>query len=549
MTESEAIFTSRIRKRTPLVYGFLLAVWVMIIVWQVWEHSRVKESARTALINRSHDIATTLGVVVRSLRRPQGIVRQERLEAALKELAQSGELVSVALLNASDEVVASAGKPIDMDLLRDTVQQRERWDEKSVTLVNPVDLGASVTPAGETNLPTIVLPPRDTTNTVRNVGRGFQRPEARPDEVNSSNVVSGVVSKRNEGDHNPENREGSRFFPPPPNDGDRNPVDREGRPRDDGGRNSGRGGRPPFGRPFWMDEKEYQSLIEKRGLHGLVMAMSTGSIQAASVQDLWLRFIIGCFAGGSVLGLGLAWQNLVKSSELQMHLLRASQMNSYLREMNIAAAGLAHETRNPLNIVRGMAQMISKEPNASEEIRNRSRAITDEVDRVTAQLNEFIDYSRPREVRRAPVVLSAVTGDVVRALQSDIEDKVVQLKIGGENLTVDADEQLLRQVLFNLLINSIQAVESHGEIQVVAEKSGSTEAQLEVRDNGPGVPPEHRNDIFKPYFTTHPNGTGLGLAVVQQIVLAHGWDISYIPNEPRGAIFRLSHLKLSSRTE
>jgi signal transduction histidine kinase len=530
MTESEAIFTSRIRRRTPLVYGLLLAVWVMVIVWQVWEHGRVKESARTALINRSQDIATTLSLVIRSQRRFGGIVSQERLESALKELAKSGELVSITLLNASGEVVASAGKPIDLS----TIRQGVRWDEKSVTLVNPVDLGANITQEGETNIPTIVLPPRNSTNAFRNIGRRSQRQEVAPAREGSSNVVTGAVTNRNDGDNGPGDRDEPRM-PPPPNEGDRTPR--------------GHRDRPPFGRPFWMDEKEYQSLIEKRGLHGLVMAMSTGSIQAVSVQDLWLRFIIGCFAGGSVLGLGLAWQNLARSSELQMHLLRASQMNSYLREMNIAAAGLAHETRNPLNIVRGMAQMISKEPNASEEIRNRSRAITDEVDRVTAQLNEFIDYSRPREVRRAPVVLSAVTGDVVRALQSDIEDKVVQLKTDGDNLTVDADEQLLRQVLFNLLINSIQAVEAHGEIRVIAEKSSSTEAQLEVRDNGPGVPLEHRNDIFKPYFTTHPNGTGLGLAVVQQIVLAHGWDISYIPNEPRGAIFRLSHLKLSSRTE
>ena len=549
MTESEAIFTSRIRKRTPLVYGFLLVVWVMVIAWQVLEHRRVTESERTALRNRAHDIATTLGVVVRSLRRFQGIVSQERLEAALKELARSGELMSVVLLNASDEVVASAGKPIDIDLVKGTVQQGERWDKKSLTKVYSVDLGASVTPEGATNLPTIVLPPRDATNTVRNLGRGFPRPEMRPDETGSSNVVSGVVTSRNEGDHNPGDREGPRFFPPPPPDeGDRNLGDREGRPRDDGGRNPrGRGGRPPFGRPFWMDEKEYQSLIEKRGLHGLVMAMSTESFQAASTQDLWLRFIIGCFAGGSVLGLGFAWQNLVRSSELQVHLLRASEMNTHLREMNVAAAGLAHETRNPLNIVRGLAQMISQEPNAAEEIKVRSRQITDEVDRVTAQLNEFINYSRPREVRRAPVVLSAVIGDVVRALQSDIEDKAVQLKIEGESLTVDADEQLLRQVLFNLVINSVQAVDPHGEIQIVSRKSSSTEAQLEVRDNGPGVPPELRSEIFKPYFTTHPKGTGLGLAVVQQICLAHGWDIEYVPNESKGAVFRLSRLELTSK--
>ena len=68
---------------------------------------------------------------------------------------------------------------------------------------------------------------------------------------------------------------------------------------------------------------------------------------------------------------------------------------------------------------------------------------------------------------------------------------------------------------------------------------------LEVRDNGPGVPSERRTEIFKPYFTTQKQGTGLGLAVVQQIVLAHGWEISCLPNEPRGAVFRITHINLA----
>ena len=289
-------------------------------------------------------------------------------------------------------------------------------------------------------------------------------------------------------------------------------------------------------------------MAEKRGLHGLVIAMSTESFSRASTQDLWLRWIISCFGGVSVVGLGLAWRNLEKSSELQMRLLRASQLNTHLKEMNVAAAGLAHETRNPLNIIRGLAQMISKRPDTPEEIRGRSREIADEVDRVTAQLNEFINYSKPREVRRAPVVLGQVTTEVVRALQSDIEDKAIQLDVVEENLTVEADEPLLRQVLFNLLLNAIQAVGGKGEIQIAARKNNGGEAILEVRDNGPGVPPERREEIFKPYFTTHQTGTGLGLAVVQQIVLAHGWDVEYLSNEPTGAVFRLSRLKLSLRS-
>src|SRR5205823_9752625 len=135
-------------------------------------------------------------------------------------------------------------------------------------------------------------------------------------------------------------------------------------------------------RPFGMSEQEYKSLLETRGLHGVVIALSTENFRRAVDQDLWMRWIIGCFAGVSVVGLGLAWGNLAKSSELQMRLLRASELNSHLKQMNLAVAGLAHETRNPLNIIRGLAQMISKQEETSTEVRGKSREIVDEADRV-----------------------------------------------------------------------------------------------------------------------------------------------------------------------
>jgi signal transduction histidine kinase len=96
------------------------------------------------------------------------------------------------------------------------------------------------------------------------------------------------------------------------------------------------------------------------------------------------------------------------------------------------------------------------------------------------------------------------------------------------------------------LINSIQAARENGRIQFAVERTEKNEAALEVRDDGPGVPAESRSQIFKPYFTTHQLGTGLGLAVVQQIVQAHGWEIECLGNQPLGAIFRISHLKLAA---
>jgi signal transduction histidine kinase len=221
-------------------------------------------------------------------------------------------------------------------------------------------------------------------------------------------------------------------------------------------------------------------------------------------------------------------------------------LNSHLKEMNLAAAGLAHETRNPLNIIRGMAQMLSKQTEAPADIREKSRVIVDETDKVTAQLTEFINYSRPREVRRSKVALNDAIGEVVRTLNHDIEEKKLRVEPAGEPFFIEADEQMLRQVLFNLLINAIQATGENGAIQIQTRRSSSSEAVIEIRDDGPGVPPERRLEIFKPFFTTHQKGTGLGLAVVQQMVLAHGWEIECLPNEPKGAIFRISHLKLAA---
>jgi len=503
------------------VYPLLGAVWLLVVVWQAEEHLHFKEAAKTNLSNRSKDIANTVSACIRGMRF-RGAVLQERLEPVLEELVNGGandlvkssELVSIALLNAAGDTVAKAGRPIDFTQ-QDILQRGERWGQHTVTFVNPVDLGASLTSEGGTN-PTVVLPRiQDLTNAFRD-GKPFREREPRPPPEPPPDAAG----------PGPTNRVDTPAERPPP------PRDREFRPR-----------RPPWLRG--LDEKEYQSLMENRALHGLVLAMSTDTLQAASARDLWLRTFIILLATVAALGSGLAWRNLVKSSDLQIRLVRASELNSHLREMNLAAAGLAHETRNPLNIIRGRAQMISNQQEIPPETREKSREIIDEADKVAAQLNEFINYSRPREVRRSALALGTVINEVVRALSYDLDEKKIRLQVAGDQVTIQADEQLLRQALFNLLINAIQAAKLGGEINVVIARQNAVEAMLDVRDSGPGVPPERRSEIFKPYFTTQKTGTGLGLAVVQQIVLAHGWEIQCLPNEPAGAIFRITHLKLA----
>lgn len=494
-----------LKRRSALIYGLLFGVWLLLAGWQAQEHLHVREQARLALVNRGADISTTLGIVLRSQRRFGGLVSKENLEDSLAQLVnqEKTELSGIALLNAVGEVVASAPHN-EFDASNfSAMTNAEVWGAQTVTLLNPVDLGTNLTRDIEgTNLP-IILSHQEFTNR-------FGEPPPRPRPEDTNNVSEGGPTPPGLSTNRPP-FEGRRFH---------------------------------FGRPRWMSAEQYQTLLQEKGVHSFVIVMSTLPLDAALQDDAWLRGIIIFFAAISAIGAGMAWRNVSKTSELQIRLVRASELNSHLREMNLAAAGLAHETRNPLNIIRGMAQMISKS-DASAELKEKSRAIVDETDKVTAQLNEFINYSRPREVRRARVSLNAAVAEVIRALNYDIEEKKISVDAKIEPLSIEADEQLLRQALFNLLLNATQAVEQNGQIQFVARREGADEAVLEIRDDGPGVPPEQRREIFKPYFTTHQKGTGLGLAVVQQIVLAHGWEIQCLPNEPKGARFQIRHLKLA----
>src|SRR6185437_8843946 len=459
-----------ISRRSTQIYGLLLVVWVLVVGWQVEEHIRVSEAAKTELRGRAEVFRNFLSATIRG-QRFRGAVLQARLEPVLdllvngqtNELSRPSELVGLTLLNSAGDSVISVGQT---NLTLATAAEGEYWGPDTVTFVTPVR-GVSFAEGTITN-PIVVLP--TPTNEMR--GRDFPRPE-RPSESESNAASTNAPATNASGGteaHNPPPREGEGPPPPPPGDG----GERRGRWR----------GRPPW--LSGLSDEEVRKLMAQRELHGLLLTMSTDKYQAIVTNDLWVRFVIIFFAGISAAGAALAWRTVARTSELQIRLVRASEMNTHLKEMNLAAAGLAHETRNPLNIIRGMAQMLSRQSDASPEIKEKSSAIVNETDKVTAQLNEFINYSRPREIRRAVLPLHAAVQEVVRALNFDLEEKKVKLEVKGEPVSIEADEQLFRQMLFNLLLNAVQALETGGEIQVITGKRAA-EAFLEIRDNGPGV--------------------------------------------------------------
>jgi two-component system sensor histidine kinase HydH len=198
-----------------------------------------------------------------------------------------------------------------------------------------------------------------------------------------------------------------------------------------------------------------------------------------------------------------------------------------------------------LNLIRGLAHMIADEA-PSPRLKEHAATIQEEADRVTVQLNEFINYSKPREPHFGPVAINRLIADVTRTLVPDIDEKQIQVQQPAASFVVEADEPLLRQALFNVLLNATQAVAQGGRIEIRLSAENAKEAMLEIADDGPGVPASQRTAIFKPYVTMRPKGVGLGLAIVNQIASAHHWTVSCEANTPRGACFRFRHLNIAA---
>ncbi len=494
---------SATRSRSLGVYAALFLCVAALGGWQWNEHRRFAENARQALINRGRDITSTLGIVVNSQRRFGYLVVKDRIESALNALLHPGELESIAILSATGEPIASAGPAVEITpaMMRGPGVY---WREHDLTLMNLMDLGVG--------------------------GPGAAGPAEEPVRPGTFVVTNPRMQKAlrsaaaNRGAANRPAAEGAESPPPP-----------------------GAAPRFPFSRPAWMDQEEYDSIIRKQGAHSLVISLSTAELRRTIRADLLLRSLVTLLASGLAFFSAFAWRNFYRNAELRIRLVKAGEMNSHLAEMNFAAAGLAHETRNPLNLIRGFAQMIALQPEATPKLRAHASAIVEEADRVTVQLNEFIDYSKPREAHFAPVEVAKLVADVARTLLPDIEDKQITVVPPAAPLAISADEALFRQALFNLLLNAVQAVAPGGRIEVRALATAGDEAVLEIADDGPGVPAAERANIFKPYVTMREKGVGLGLAIVHQIVAAHRWDIVCTANTPRGALFRLSHLKLAAR--
>jgi len=213
--------------------------------------------------------------------------------------------------------------------------------------------------------------------------------------------------------------------------------------------------------------------------------------------------------------------------------LRASTDYSHIEKLtNVGqiAAGIAHELNTPLgSIILSASSIIdaSERPEVVEE----STRIKKRAEHCSTVVKELLGYVRHGDKGREKHNLLAIVNKVTGLTTSECKQRNIQLstKHDVDNLVVPCNENQLEQVLFNLINNAIYAIEEQGTIEIsVRHDDLLKRAHLEVKDNGQGIPLEHREKIFDPFFTTKPGaqGTGLGLALCRKIIVEHGGDIS-----------------------
>lgn len=214
------------------------------------------------------------------------------------------------------------------------------------------------------------------------------------------------------------------------------------------------------------------------------------------------------------------------------------------------SAGLAHEIRNPLGVIKGSADMLNRKTAASEPLTAELAGyISSEVNRLNALVVRFLDFARPSKLELRPEPISEIVDRALDTASASVSHEGVKIERQyAPNLPeIPADAQLCEQVFVNLIANGLQAMQAQDgapgktlRVSIAREDSnGEPGVGVVVEDTGPGVPAELREQIFNPFFTSKKDGVGLGLSIVAKIVDDHRGTIHLEDNPPHGARFHV----------
>ncbi len=208
--------------------------------------------------------------------------------------------------------------------------------------------------------------------------------------------------------------------------------------------------------------------------------------------------------------------------------------NERLAAIGRMAGGVAHEVRNPLSSIKGLAFFLKNKFPAGSREQESASLLVQETERLNRTITEMLDLTRPAPLQFEAVDMAELLAQSLALMQAELAERQIDVRLdcaGGLPL-VHGESDRLRQVLMNVLLNALQAMEGGGKLTVTAAAAhDSGWLDILVSDTGRGIPAELLPQVFYPYFTTRESGTGIGLAISHKIIMEHKGSID-IQSEP-----------------
>jgi signal transduction histidine kinase len=217
-----------------------------------------------------------------------------------------------------------------------------------------------------------------------------------------------------------------------------------------------------------------------------------------------------------------------------------TQIKLKLALLNQISSGIAHEICNPLSSIKGASCLLHKRLEKNEEVEcfEYVNIIGEEADRLDKIIHDFISYSRPMRLEKEPTSVNDIIRKTVKLMEAEDSGIFIKLDMGNNLNLISADPSALKQVLLNIIKNSIEVC-SPGKELIIKTENVHPFVRISISDNGPGIAPELLEQIFEPFFTTKKNGMGMGLHICQQIITAHEGRIEIENLAPSGAKFTI----------
>lgn len=251
-------------------------------------------------------------------------------------------------------------------------------------------------------------------------------------------------------------------------------------------------------------------------------------------------------AGEKVIGQVLVLDDLTRLEQIE----RRMQESEKWAVLGRLAASVAHEIRNPLVAIRGLAEFLGEELPAEQA--GHVRVIVGEVDRLNKVVEQLLNLARPETTHLRRVLLRDLLNELLLLIRHEAARRQVEIRSEWwpEPVYVNIDPEKMKQAFLNVTLNALQAMERGGVLTIrmkMARSAGlpllPTAAEtvvIEFEDNGPGIPPEHLDQVFEPFFTTRPHGTGLGLAITRKILDLHQGRVTIDSAPGHGTRVRLA---------